>query len=341
MRMMRRVRITLFLCCALSALALFAASAGAQVEVYATDGVGAPTDFVFGQSNTLALRGTPDVAQPSYAIIRGIDAASSCPASEGAAAAPYAFESYIDPGSPISVPSVVSGVFDKYRDVRFCVYIYLNNAIFWGSYSQVAHFRDPVSSVKWLDVASATSPELPYFSMTGVAEIPGTPAVSFVDANASCPASFAGGNSLTYSASGGSYTVFGEVPVGIGFWRACGYFQDGSGAPLAAQATFSRAPRGGWKPRYKLVKGKLRAKRGKLTLGSATCPGLCAITFVAKQGKKTLAKGSVSGPGQLKLNAKLTAAGKTAARRGKQVRFTLTSTIDESTVNKTVKLRLR
>lgn len=349
MRMTRRTRITLLIAFALVLPLLAAATASAQVEVYATDPAGAPTDFVLGETNVASLRGTLDPPSGGeWVKVRQVAAASNCPSALGSEVSVLAeFMVYVPAGNPVSVIGASNALVSSQSSTRLCIYTYwdingLGEANPNSTYSQLINFRSAQNKVAWLDVASAVSPELPYMSMTGDAENLGAPALSFVAQGESCPSGFSGGpGALTFPApSSRNFTVFGEVPVAVGFWRACAYFLPSAGAPLAAETVFSRAPKGGWKPKYKLAKGTLRAKKSKLTLGSARCPGPCTITIVAKKGKKTLAKGSIKGSGKLKLRAKLTSAGKQAARRGARAKFSITSVIDESTASKSTRLRL-
>lgn len=347
---MRKSRITLSIFFGLATLLIVAGSASAQVEVYATNTAGAATDFVYGQTNSASLRGTLDPPSGGeWVKVRQVAAASNCPSALGSEVPVLAsFMTYVPAGNPVSVIGASTALVSSQRSTRLCIYTYwdvngLGEANPNSTYSQVINFRDSKDTLAWFNVASAVAPELPYLAITGDAENLGAPTVAFIAQGESCPASFTGsGNSLAFPApSTRDFIVSSDVPVAVGFWRACAYFTSAGGAPLAGETVFSRAPRGGWKPKYKLAKGKLRAKSGKVKLGTATCPGACRIQVVAKAGKKTLAKGTATGSGKIKLSAKLTSAGKNAARRGVKAKFTLTSVIDESTTSKSARLRLR
>jgi hypothetical protein len=212
-----------------------------------------------------------------------------------------------------------------------------------GRFDQVVHFREPVSSLDWLYVASSESPDPPYLVETGKSEAPLGRAVAFVPQSQQCPPSYPGGaGAMSFGGTTDpTFTDFGEVNVPVGFWRACGYLINGSTSSLGAQSTFSQAPKGGWKPKYSLAKGSLKVKSGKLALGSASCPAACTITMVAKSGKTTLAKGTASGNGKIKLKLKATSAGRKAAKKGVKAKFTLTSMIELSEVTQTATLKLK
>lgn len=342
-------RLPLFFLLAVATALLCAPAASSQVEVYA------PNDFVFGQPATVSLRGTLDAPSGGQTIkVRQIEASLSCPTATGnTVPVDFTFQAWIPAGDPINVPNAASGVYAGNRDSRFCIYVYFQ---FGGmgeanpntSYSHVVHFRDPIPppppvvAIDWMHVSSAASPELPYFVMTGTNETFGGEAIAFVPQSSACPGTYPGGaGALSFPAAAtASFSRFGEAGVGVGFWRACGYTLSGGSSALGREAVFSRAPAGGWRPTYRLVKGKARVKSGKVALGKVTCPGACSISAKARVGRKTIGSLKRSGSGRLTL--KLNSAGKKAARRKKKkAKFTITSVIDQSTATKTVSLKLR
>lgn len=332
-----------------SALLLLATAgaASAQVELYATDSVGSPSEFVIGGANNVSLRGTLDAPSGGQTmLVRQVAAASSCPSPQGNEVPVLSsFQAYAGPSSPLPRIGVFNGIDSSQASSRFCIFVYYDVAPGGidnpnTSYSQVVNFRSPADSVRWFDVASAVTPDLPYMAMSGSSETAGTPAVSIVTSGAACPA-VRPGAALEFAGEHGSFSVSGELASGIGFWRACAYVGPVGSGPLLKEATFSHAPRGGWRPKYKTVKTAPRAKGGSLRIGSATCPGPCKVTIRANHKGKTLLKGLVGGTGKLKMTAKLTSAGKRAAKRRQKITVVLTSTIDESTVIKRVKLKLR
>lgn len=333
------------------ALALPGAAA-AQIEIYATSASGAATDFVFGHPNTVSLRGTLDAPSGGQTIkVRQVAADQSCPSATGNEVTDVAnFVAWVPPGDPVNVNAVSSSIYPNYRDARFCIYVYFQyggggEANPNTSYSQVVHFRDPGGSVSWFDVASATSPGVPFFALVGRNELQSGASVAVVPAASKCPSSDPGGaGHVTIAPSGAvDFTGFGDVAVPVGFWRGCAYVPGGSASVLAAEATFSRAPKRGWRPRYKLVRGSVRLKGGRLALGSANCPGPCSVKITATAGGRRVASGRVasSGRGTLRLKLKATAAGRALARRGVAAKVRLTSVIDLNESVKRVKLRLR
>jgi hypothetical protein len=327
----------------LGALA-FALPASANVAVHP---VGA-ADFVFGQSMTLGLHGAPsqinDAGTGSFVYARGFPEPTTCPDNKDSGGPVYAIEGFVRvDGTSDAVSPGYPAVVNSMRDVRFCFYEYSGRPEPPLTYSQVVHFRDPSGSFSWFEVTSADSPERPYLAASGHSETGGAPQFAFVPVDQQCPATFpAGGLSVSFASTGvGNFVKAVSAPVGVGFWRACGYIQGPSTSPLLAQSTFSLAPRGGWKPSYALSRGSLRAKAGRYQLGSATCPATCSLQVVAKSGKKTLASGRVSGDGKLSLSAKLSSAGRKAVKRGVKATVTVTAEIDASQTSKSVKLKLR
>lgn len=343
-------RLPLFIALAVAATLIAAPAASSQVEVYA------PGDFVFGQPTTVSLRGTLDAPTGGQTIkVRQIEASLTCPTATGTTVpVDFTFTAWIPAGNPVNVPNAASGVYSGHRDSRFCIYVYyeiggMGEANPNTSYSHVVHFRDPIPPpppkmyVDWMHVSSSISPELPYFVMTGVNETYGGEAIAFVAQSSACPGSFPGGaGSHSFpGAATANFSRFGEASVGIGFWRACGYTIAGGVSTLSRAVVFSRAPRGGWKPSYKLIRGKAPLKGGKIALGKLTCPGACKVTVKALVGKKVVATGKASGSGVLKLKLKANSSGKRAAKSRKKAKFSITSVIDQSTTVKSVSLRLR
>lgn len=356
---MKRSRtITTIFSTALLGLALLVPGAQARVELYASDALGNPADFVLGAVNTVSLRGTPDPPSGGETIeVRQVEGAQNCPlVTDRTTPVASQFQAYIHAGASVHMPNVFSGVHSGYRQSKFCVYSYWDVDPGVGpdtpseTYSQLVTFRDPADSVSWFDVASAESPERPFAVMLGSAEQNGAPSISVVRQGERCPASFvATAGSAVFPAPGRiGFSVWGELMVTTGFWHACAYLQSASGAPLLAETDFSRSPRGGWRPSYKL-KRTLKARGSSWAIGSVTCPGPCSISAVAKRGSRTLAKAtgrvtkmaSSKRTKALKLKLKATAAGRKAARSGITARVTLTSTVDDSEVERVVKLRLR
>lgn len=344
-------RLPLLIVLAVAATLFAAPVASSQVEVYA------PNDFVFGQATTVSLRGTLDAPTGGQTIkVRQIEASLTCPTATGTTVpVRFTFTAWIPGGGPVNVQNASSGVYSGDRDSRFCIYAYYENGGMGEanpntSYSHVVHFRDPIPppppvvNIDWMHVSSSVSPELPYFIFTGTNETYGGESIAFVPQASACPGSFPGGTGAVSfpGATSASFSRFGEAGVGIGFWRACGYATANGVSTLSRDAVFSRAPVGGWKPSYKLLKGKAPVKSGKIALGKATCPGPCSITVKAVLGKKTVATGKASGSGgALKLKLKANSAGKKAAKRRKKAKFSITSVIDQSTITKTVTLKLR
>lgn len=326
----------------LAATAALAGSAYAQIEIYA------PGDFIYGQNNSVSLRGTLDASTGGQTIkVRQIDAALSCPTATGTdVPVDFTFTAWVPAGNPVNVPGVASGIYSGRRDSRFCIYVYFQNGGMGEanpntSYSQVVHFRDPtpppppVVGVSRLFTSSSVSPERPYFIMAGTNEALSGESIAFVRQSGGCPGSYPGGvGAIGYSDSAGAtFSRYGVAAVGTGFWRACAYV----GGALGAQTTFSRAPKGGWKPKYSLVKGKAKMKGGSISIGSVKCPGPCDVTLSATAKGKSLGSSNVSGSGKVALKV---SAG--SARRGAKVRFKITTVIDQSaTASKTVELKLR
>lgn len=345
MRMTRLRNLVPAVALALVAMLAFALPASAEVSVRPIG----TSDFIYGHTLTLGLQGPPVLHNPqntgAYLVVRGFDASTACPADRNSGGPVYAFEGFVGTDGSNSVSSTeYPAVVNVVRDVRFCFYELTEGPSDTPTpYSQVVHFRDPSGAFSWFEATSADSPERPYIGAGGLSETGGAPQFAFVPAEQQCPAEFPGGAlSVSYAATGvGSFVKALSAPVGVGFWRACGYIQGPSSTPLMAQATFSRAPRGGWKPSYKLARGTLRSSGGHYKLGSVTCQAACNLQVVAKSGKKTLASGSVSGEGTLDLSAKLSSAGRKAAKRGVKASVTITSLIDASETTKVVKLKLR
>lgn len=343
-------RFIILIAAMLIATALSAPVASSQVEIYASDPAGTPADFLFGRVNNVSLRGTVDAPTGGETLkVRQIDAALSCPSALGTEVpVDFTFNAWVPAGNPVMVPNVTAGVSSARRDSKFCIYAYFqNNALGEANpnvtYSQVVHFRDPPPPNVAINRVFATSStgraDRPYFIVSGINETLGGEAIAFVKQPRACPGTFQGGaGAVTFAdASGANFTRFGIVPVGIGFWRVCAYTITGGGSALGGSATFSRAPKGGWKPKYSLARGSTKLKSGRIALGSVKCPGPCEVSVTASVRGKTVATGSTAGRGKLRISLK---AGK-AVRRGKKTRFKITTTIDQSTASKTVELRLR
>lgn len=343
---MRRMRIkNLIFIPAATLIAVFAvaAPAGAQLEVYGSDSGGNPRDLVFQRENTVSIRGTLDPPSGGETIeVRMIDPSQSCPAAaDNSTPVLLKFTAWVSAASGGKVANVASNIPSNIRDARFCIYAYYELAGGgYGNpnttYSHLVHFRDATSAVSRLEAVSSVSPGLSYVTMTGIAENHGLPSVSFVPIGSACPASFqGGGRSIVFLAPEGlNFTVYREFAVPTGFWRACGYVQSGGSAALAAQTIFSRAPKGGWKPKYSLKKGSIKKKGGKWTVGSVKCPGPCSIELVARRGSKVIGRGSVSGSGKLALAIAATGGGGKA-------KISIASSIDQSDASRTIKLKLR
>ncbi|MFT4049776.1 MAG: hypothetical protein QM648_08060 [Solirubrobacterales bacterium] len=323
-----------------------AGTASAQIEVYASTAGGAATDFVYGRANTVSLRGSLDPATGGETIkVRQVRVTDSCPTATGTNVTILStFTAYVAPGT-LPIVAAANNLYSGDRDSRLCIYAYYDSAPGGEanpnkSYSQDIHFRDPGGSVTWFDVASAVSPDLPYFSLIGSNELQSGEGISFVPVDTTCPETYVGGSgAMTFPAAATSSVIdYGQISVSTGFWRACAYFL---GGPLAAQDTFSRAPKGGWKPKYALKK-KIKIKSGKIALGSVKCPGPCTVMVKATNAKgKKLASGTASGIGKIAVGTKVTSAGRKAAKRHVKAKFIVTTVIDESTATKTVKLKLR
>ncbi len=353
-----RSKLTLTITVVLAAMLWLVPAAGAQLELYASNGQGAETGFVQGAANTVSVRGSIDPASGGTTVlVRQIDIFHACPSAQGSEA-PVLSEFIFWVGSNAELPkaAVFGGINSAQPSTRFCIYSY------WQSTSpgpdnpdttdvQDVNFRIPTDTLSWFSVASATSPEYPYFALAGSSETASPVMLAFVNQKTSCPANYPGGsNSLVLGTPpAGSFSFDGEARVKAGFWRACSYFQVGVTSLLAGQSEFSRSPRSGWVPRYKFKRGTLRRKKGRWQLGATRCriETSCRITLEARSGKKLLARGSAKGKAgskkQVKLTLKPTSAGKKALRRSRsvKVRVTATSVIDLSEVDRRVTVRLR
>ncbi len=344
---MMRTKFTLIPLAAVLCALSYATPASAQIELFASTPNGAATDFVLGASNIVSLRGTLDAPSGGQTLkVRQVDSDQSCPTATGnTVPIRSTFTAYVGSQGELPKINVSSAIDSSARTSRFCIYAYYDVAPGGEanpntSYSQLITFRDAADSFNWFDVASATSPELPYFAFSGHSETRSAILVSFVPQRGGCPATFPGGpGAINFGPpSDYDFLLHGQASVAIGFWRACGYFQVGSTTVLGKDTKFSRAPRGGWRPGYNIKKGTLRAKRGAWSIGTASCPGTCRISIVAKKGSKILARGSSRGG---RLSIKANAAGRKAAKRGVKARVTLTSTIDQSIVSRSAKVTLR